>query len=347
MSRAGFTVEAYIDDFVCVGIDRLSCQACYDALIALIQSLGLEVNWHKAVGPYRCMTFLGVYIDCVERTLSLPLNKLADLKKLLVSFAKRTKVTKVELQRVLGKLNWASRVIKGGRVFMRRLIDLSCKVRESFHYVRLGTEAKEDLNWWLQCLELFNGTCIFKCDAPLPNYFYATDACETGGGGFCGTDWFHVNWAIDYPSMVGRHINELELFIAVLALERWGPKLAGCHVKIQSDNVATVSSLNKTTSRSAALMPHIRNLFWLGVKFDVTVSSVHIPGSENILADRISRLDSFSEACEARLILAGFASKIVFCVGHISIPSFIYLQGLWMRGLNCCAGRQTCTNAVP
>ena len=118
MSRAGFTVEAYIDDFVCVGVDRLSCQACYDALISLIQSLGLEVNWHKAVGPDRCMTFLGVYINCVERTLSLPLNKLSELKQLLLSFAKRTKVTKVELQRILGKLNWASRVIQGGRAFV-------------------------------------------------------------------------------------------------------------------------------------------------------------------------------------------------------------------------------------
>ena len=212
---------------------------------------------------------------------------------------------------------------------LRRLIDLSCKVRESFHYVRLGAEAKEDLDWWLQCLEFFNGTCVFRCDKPLPNYFYATDACETGGGGFCGTDWFHVNWSIDYPEMLGRHINELELFVAVLALERWGPCLSGCHVKVQSDNVATVSALNKTTSRSVSLMPHVRNLFWLSVKFDVTITSVHIPGCENILADRISRMSNISHAYDLQGLLTNGSFQKVQCKGHMTYSAYCFLQEIW------------------
>jgi hypothetical protein len=148
----------------------------------------------------------------------LPDHKIAELKVLLNDFVCKKKVTKLELQKILGKLNWASRVIKGGRAFMRRLIDLSCKPKESFHYVRLSVDAKQDLSWWIKCLSFFNGTCRFRCDIPLPNYCFSTDACSTGAGGFFGDDWYHVNWVLDCPELVGHHINELELVAVLIAL---------------------------------------------------------------------------------------------------------------------------------
>jgi hypothetical protein len=216
---------------------------------------------------------------------------------------------------------------------MHRLIDLSCKPKKAFHLVRLNLDAKQDISWWLGCLDIFNGTCKFRCDLSLPSYVYATDACESGGGGFWMDDWFYVNWQEDIPELVGAHINQLELAAVVIALMRWGPTLAGTHVRIRSDNMATVAAVNKSTSRSPTLMPWVRELFWLGVKYDITLSCVHIPGVENYVADRISRLNCISDAMDARLILSNFSNSMVFCKDHMTYQAFICLQGCWTEAL--------------
>jgi hypothetical protein len=191
--------------------------------------------------------------------------------------------------------------------------------------------AREDLSWWKQCCLLFNGSCVFSCDIPAPVNCFATDACEFGGGAYLSMDWFYSNWSVDFPEISRSHINVLELFTVVLASCRWGPSLCNSHVRVLSDNMATVAALNKSTSRSVSLMPCIREIFWICVKFNITVSCVHIPGKFNTLADRISRLHSFSEACDARIMLANFSSSLVSCRFHLTEDCFNFLQKAWMR----------------
>jgi hypothetical protein len=135
------------------------------------------------------------------------------------------------------------------------------QVKETHHYIRLNSAARSDLTWWSECLTLFNGTCAFTCDLPLPNFCFATDACATGGGAFCGIDWFYASWECDFSWIVGRHINELERFTVFLSLVRWGPALAHQHVRIRSDNAATIAIIMNYTSRSVLLMPYIREIF--------------------------------------------------------------------------------------
>jgi hypothetical protein len=331
MGRRGYKTLAYIDDLICIGSSRESCQLAFDCLIELLEELGLIVNQKKTCGPTRDMVYLGIRIDCVSRTLALPEKKFADLKVLIRSWDKRKKVTKLEVQTMVGKLNWAARVIRGGRTFSRRLIDMLRSVRESHHHVRVTAAARADLSWWRECCSRFHGSCQFKCDAPLASCCFATDSCTWGGGGFLGVDWFYASWTTDFPKMFDEHINVTELFTVVLALRRWGPQLVDCHVRIRSDNSATVAALNKSTSRSDSLMPHIREIFWLCVQYNISISSVHIPGSENVLADRISRMSSLREAYESRLLLANFSSSLIAVKGHVSYATFIDFQDEWIR----------------
>jgi hypothetical protein len=217
MERKGFTIIPYLDDMLCIGESELSCRLCLDTLIDLVESLGLRVNWKKVSGPARKLVFLGINVDCENRTLSLSSEKNSKLKELLVS--------KLMLQKLIGKLSWASRVVRGGRTFLRRLLDLLCGLKESHHHVRINSAARGDLLWWDQCLDLFHGYTPFKVDIPLPSYIFATDVCEQGGGGTFGHDWFYVSCCNDVPAMLGHHINELELYTVFLALKRWGPAL--------------------------------------------------------------------------------------------------------------------------
>ena len=156
----------------------------------------------------------------------------------------------------------------------------------------------------------------------------------------------YVAWKEDLPEYIGRHINELELLCVYLSLMRWGAELSHKHVCVRSDNMTTVSALNKSTSRSVAIMPLVREIVWVCVKYGITVTSRHIPGVENVFADRLPRLDSFDEACEARIILADFTQNVVFCKNHMSLMAFIFLQESWSQASICCPVRPMCSSGT-
>jgi hypothetical protein len=133
------------------------------------------------------------------------------------------------------------------------------------------------------------------------------------------------------------HINVLEMLTVLLAIQRWGPCLRGTHFVVRSDNMTTLAALNKGTSRSREIMPLVREVFWLSVKFDFVLTCVFLPGVDNVLADKISRLDNLDSVLEARYILPGFSDTPVSCCDHMSTDSYLCLQDLWTKGLLPCS----------
>jgi len=123
MKRRGFTVLAYLDDFLIIADTMVEYQQAYEELIKLLGELGFQINWDKAVGPCQRLTFLGIEIDTVHRQLTLPERKLCELRLLLSKTTAKRSITKRNLQSLVGKLNFAARVVVGGRTFLWRMID--------------------------------------------------------------------------------------------------------------------------------------------------------------------------------------------------------------------------------
>ena len=147
--------------------------------------------------------------------------------------------------------------------------------------------------------------------------------------------------------MVSAHINVLELKTVLEAAKRWGSQWSGLHVRVHSDNSATVASLNKGTSRSGGLLALVQEIFWLSVRYGFKLSAAHIPGVSNVLADRISRLHSLHEAFDARLLLAGFSSAVILCKSHMTAESFIFLQDQWRRASSLLQVKSQSTEGCP
>ena len=188
-----------------------------------------------------------------------------------------------------------------------------------------------DILWWDHALIQFHGFSPFINDIPLPSFAYASDACLSGGAPHFNSDWFYTSWRWDHPEIVDKHINVLELKTVLESAKRWGPLWSGLHILVRSDNSATVAAVNKGTSRSEELLSLVQEIFWLSVKYNFKLSARFIPGQANVLADRLSRLDSVAEAHEARLFLTNFSQEIVPCRSHMTPISFIYLQDCWNR----------------
>ena len=69
MCYQGFTVLNYIDDFVGVRTPNVMC-CSYDALLILLQQLGLEISINNLVYPGMKVMCLGIDFVTVECTLS-------------------------------------------------------------------------------------------------------------------------------------------------------------------------------------------------------------------------------------------------------------------------------------
>ena len=130
------------------------------------------------------------------------------------------------------------------------------------------------------------------------------------------------------PEVKSKHINVLELQTVLVAAEMWGSSWRGSHILVRSDNMATVSAINKGSSRSLELMPIIQQLFWLSVKFQFRLTASFLPGRLNVLSDHLSRLHDINSALFVQNMFPNMS--VIECNGHLTERSFHWLQECWM-----------------
>lgn len=288
MKRRGFTVIAYLDDFLLIAPNREKCLAGLDALISLLRMLGFSIAWNKTVGPTQALVFLGIHIDTVSMTLQLPTEKVSQLKCLLASFATKSRAACRQLQQLAGKLSWAATVVRGGRTYLQRVLNLLRPLQKPHHKAKLTNEFYADIQWWLKCLDTFNTKPIIN-DYSNTIHIY-TDACTQGGGILAPFDWCYIDWRLDTPKLANEHINVKETMAVIIAIQLWAPLLQNSRVIIHTDNTTTRAHINKGACHNPQLMVHLRELFWLSALYNFELVCKHIPGTENIYADAISRL---------------------------------------------------------
>ena len=333
LARKGHTVIAYLDDFLAIAPTYRQCKLAYEDLLLVLQSLGFTINWDKVVEPSQCVTFLGVEINSITQTLSLPMDKLLELKSLLTLWEGVKKTTKHMLQQLIGKLNWAARCVKGGRTFMRRLISAMCSLKRKHYHIRLSVEARADITWWVRFLSVFNGTVHFVKSLPVPAAYLTSDACTTGGAAVFKNDWFYVNWEVDLPSYSSEHINIKELLAIVIAARRWAHAWTNQRIVVYTDSMCVMYMINKGSSTNTVAMCLIRELFWISVTFNFILTARHIRGADNVVSDFLSRLEQHP-AWPAALPYFHLDYHNMSC--HMSHKCFIYLQTLGVRnGVNC------------
>ena len=116
---------------------------------AVCDRMGLPVEPEKDEGPATSLPFLGIELDSVAIEIWLPLEKLAHLRKELTTWKSRKTCKKRDLLSLIGLLSHACKVVRSGRSFLRRLIDLSMVPKHLEHYVHLNSEVRSDIEWTL------------------------------------------------------------------------------------------------------------------------------------------------------------------------------------------------------
>ena len=138
MSRLGFDkVCGYIDDFIVFGETIDECLLAQTTLMTLLGDLGFNVSWRKCSPPSRKIRYLGIDIDSTNMSLSLPKDKLDKLVTELEFFEGRSRATKKQLQRLCGIIAHCAKVVRGGRIFSRRLVDLLSGLGHTYIYIHI------------------------------------------------------------------------------------------------------------------------------------------------------------------------------------------------------------------
>lgn len=288
MENLGYTgIVVYLDDFLVVQKDQDRCRQTLNALIHVLRLLGFSVNYSKVAGPTQFLQFLGIDLNTKDMKISLPQNKIADLKHELLKLKSKNKASKKELQALAGRMNFAAQCIYGGRVFMRRIHDEIAKLRRPWHRIRISATVRADLEWWNSFMQVFNGTLDIIDPRPLTPV--STDACTVAGGATYDNEYIYLPWAT-WDGTESLHINVKELLACELALHGWAEKLRGHKVLIHSDNQAAVGMLNHGSTKNKEAMECLRRIFWITAVNNIRVVAYYVKGSRNIAADAASRL---------------------------------------------------------
>ena len=278
----------YLDDyFLCAG-SREACAQDMSRMQGACAFLGVPLAAGKTAGPTQQLTYLGIEIDAAAQVVRLPQVKLAALLVLLAAWRGRKKCTKRELLSLIGSLSFAAKVVQPGRIFLRRLIELSTSVRSLHHFVTINAEAQADIAWWADFVVSWNGVSVIQ-QAPVPStaLHLFTDASLVGIGGLYGARWFSAALP---PRLRSTPIHVLELFAILASVLLWGPAWRDRHIVFHTDNLAITQVWQSGSSRDPAVMRLVRRLFFFAAQHNIALSFRHIPGSSNVLADLLSRL---------------------------------------------------------
>ena len=122
----------------------------FDRITQLFLELGLQSSPDKDTLPTHEMSCLGICVNTLNMTLTVPYFHLEELQDLLSSWLNKTHFSKRELQQLLGKLAFVTACVCPGHAFSCRLINKlrSCFVRPRHQQYPVSDAIHGDLVWW-------------------------------------------------------------------------------------------------------------------------------------------------------------------------------------------------------
>ena len=279
----------YSDDYLLISPPDLQLALKQKStLLSTFQYLNIPVAEDKLIGPATSLPYLGIEIDTVAMEVAIPAPKLETTLALLPKWRGRKTATKQELLSLIGKLHHISLVVRPGRLFLRRLIDLSCTVKKLNHHVNLNSEAQKDIQWWSDWLPTWNSSSFIPQQKAILNSDLClfTDASGIGLGAIHNREWIQARWD---QLHAGLGVDFQELFAILAAAYTWGKNWTGQRIIFVTDNLPITHIWDKGSSPSPKIMILVRKLFLIAVQNHFSVAFKHIPGSLNPVADALSR----------------------------------------------------------
>lgn len=275
----------YLDDIIIVSTDHMSALHDFQAARALLSDLGLPEAADKAQPPSKQVRWLGIDIDCEQMILSLPTDKVIEVKECVYKSLKCKSLSKCHMQSLLGKLVHVGKCVHPARLFISRLLQSLRGMTRNF--IKISHDMRLDLVWFREFMETWNGVSLIP--APTPTRTLYVDASGSGIGGTDGASAY--GGQITPVSDPVCNIAELEAANVVVAAHTFfSQRDKGAHFLIFCDNEACVKVFQTGRGRNSVILESARALWMVQALLDIRITYSHISGIDNKLADALSRM---------------------------------------------------------
>lgn len=294
LRKKGVRMVIYLDDILVMEESELRCKNVRDEALRQLVQLGLGINLEKShLTPTRSLVFLGILVDTQSLMLSLPVEKIAkcrrSIRKILKKAANGNKIALWDLQSLAGTLQATSECMSHQRLRMNHLLETMNEARKLPDAAAfLSQAAKEDLQWWINNMEEWNGKLIVP---PQVDHVIEVDASDLGlGAAYFGDRSVPLTAHKFLPPDL--HINHRELLAAEYGLRTFSSHEGwkDCSIRIKTDNFVAAAYLNKMGGKVPQLCRITEKIHQFALARNLTISAEWIPGKDNKIADSISRI---------------------------------------------------------
>ena len=219
-------------------------------------------------------------------TVCLPTEKVFRIKERCSRLACSATMSIQELAEVIGLQVSSFPGVLYGPLFYRHLEHDKTMGQNKGNYqarIKLSQERLAELQWWCNNIETAEYS-ICTPDSKID--LLCTDASNKGWGTVMGEEKKGGRWT---ETESNNHINCLELMAVFLGLKALCINMTSVHIRISSDNTTTVNYINSMGGTHSMECNSVAKEIWLFcIQREIWISAAHIPGKNNIQADRKS-----------------------------------------------------------
>ena len=290
-SQLGHTCLGYIDDSFYLEDSYLDCEEATLHAVQLFDSLGFKIHPEKSViMPTQTLEFLGFILNSILMIVTLTSKKVVKILELCQTFSLPNKQFTIrEVASFLGTLVSSFPGVEFGPLHYRHIEndkERNLKLNQGNYnsLMILSSDSLEEVHWWSANVQ----TASRRIFHDSPGVIVYTDASQTGWG--AQIEHGNNTCGIGSKSESVRHINYLELLAVKLALSSLLVDRRNIHVRIMSDNMTAVSYINSMGGcRSLDCNSLTKEIWDWAIDKNIWLSAAHIPGSNNVDADQLSR----------------------------------------------------------
>ncbi|XP_031549386.1 uncharacterized protein LOC116286930 [Actinia tenebrosa] len=221
-------------------------------------------------------------------TIKLTPEKAEKLKNCCQEVISTARPTIRTIAKLLGLMTASFPGVRYGPLYYRRLDREKTRAlsmhRDFDRKMTLSLYTKVHIKWWIDSIH----TSFNIINHGDPHITLYTDASKIGWGCDCQGIATGGPWS---PEEAGKHINYLEMLAIKLALESFENKVSHKHVKLMVDNMTAVTILSNMGSSHSWELNELNIEIWEWcIKREIWLTLAHVPGVNNVIADRESRL---------------------------------------------------------
>lgn len=315
----GHLSSYYLDDSLLLGNSELECSQNVDATCNILKNAGFIINEKKSCFiPSQEITYLGFILNSKAMIVSLPHDKKEKIFSICQNFKSKRIFVIREVATFVGLLVSSLPAVQYGRLnyrFLEHCKILALKTNKGDYDgdMFLDGDAYDEISWWSNnILHCFN-----PINPPEPSQFITTDASLLGWGAHFNGNSTGGQWTLSESVL---HINMLELKAVLFGLQSFLSDSKDIHVRIKSDNMTAVTYINNLGgSRSISCHRITKEIWTWAISKNIHLSAEFLPGVENVLADRASRV--FDENTEWQLERFVY-EQLVVIFGEFDIDLF-------------------------